>query len=54
MVKDHKELKGALNTMLADDNLWILNVVISTSGQRKQQQFSWLTRDEKKEEAARL
>lgn len=56
LVKNHKDLKDTLTTMLADDNLWVLNVVISTTGARKEQKFSWLTRDDekKKEDSARL
>jgi hypothetical protein len=34
--------------MLADDNLWILNVLIEPSSSRKAQEFGWLTRDEDK------
>ena len=35
-----------MDEMLADDNLWILNVLIDTNAGRKEQEFSWLTRED--------
>ena len=40
--------------MLNDDNLWVLNVMIDPNGGRRPQEFAWLTRDEPKEEKAKL
>lgn len=51
-VKDHKELEVKLAEMLADDNLWVLNVQIDPNAGRKPQEFAWLTRD--KEEKPKL
>ena len=47
-VKDHENLSKKLDEMLADNNLWILNVFIDTTAGRKAQEFSWLTRDQDK------
>jgi hypothetical protein len=35
-----------MQEMLADNNLWILNVLIDKTSGRKEQEFSWLTRDD--------
>jgi hypothetical protein len=45
-VKNHDELKTKMDEMLADNNLWILNVLIDTNAGRKEQEFSWLTRED--------
>jgi hypothetical protein len=36
--------------MLGDNNLWILNVLIDPSANRKQQEFTWLTQETDKKE----
>jgi len=36
----------ALNEMLNDDNLWVLNVLIDPYAGRKPQEFTWLTRED--------
>jgi hypothetical protein len=53
-VKDHKSLASALDVLLKDDNLWILNVEISTTSARKEQEYTWLTREEEKEVKPKL
>ena len=45
-VNTHAELKAKMQEMLADDNLWILNVLIDKTTGRKEQEFSWLTRED--------
>ncbi len=45
-VSTHSELKAKMQEMLADNNLWILNVLIDKTSGRKEQEFSWLTRDD--------
>ena len=45
-VSTHAELKAKMQEMLADDNLWILNVLIDKTTGRKEQEFSWLTRED--------
>ena len=45
-VNTHAELKAKMLEMLADDNLWILNVLIDKTTGRKEQEFSWLTRED--------
>lgn len=35
-----------MDEMLADNNLWILNVYIDKTAGRKEQEFSWLTRED--------
>jgi hypothetical protein len=47
-VKDHKSLQTALQKMLNDDNLWVLNVLIDPRSDRKPQEFNWLTSSEDK------
>jgi len=47
-VRDHKGLQEHLKQMLADDNLWVLNVQIDPNAGRKPQEFAWLTREEDK------
>jgi thiamine pyrophosphate-dependent acetolactate synthase large subunit-like protein len=60
-VSTHDELKAKLDEMLSDkSNLWILNVLIDPYAGRKEQEFSWLTREDsssaskKKEPEAKL
>jgi 2-hydroxyacyl-CoA lyase 1 len=60
-VSTHQELKDKLEEMLADRaNLWILNVLIDPYAGRKEQEFSWLIREDslsaskKKEPEAKL
>jgi len=45
-VKDHGSVATALNEMLNDDNLWVLNVLIDPYAGRKPQEFTWLTRED--------
>jgi len=42
-VKDHKSLAAALDEMLSDNNLWVLNVQVDPTAVRKLQEFDWLT-----------
>ena len=49
---NHTDLEKVLPEILRDDNLWILNVQIDPTAGRKQQEFSWLTRGNDKEEGA--
>lgn len=41
-VSNVKELRSAMQEMLADDNLWVLNVHIDPTAGKKAQSFSWL------------
>lgn len=54
MVKDHTSLSAKLHEMLNDNNIWVLNVMIDPAGGRKPQEFAWLTRDQEKEDKAKL
>lgn len=48
-IKTHEELTKALNVALSEDSLHILNVMIDTTGQKKPQEFAWLTREDPNE-----
>ena len=46
VVRDHEGLREKVKEMLNDDKLWVLNVLIDPSAGRKEQKYSWLTREE--------
>lgn len=45
-VSDHKSLQEVMDKMLSDNKLWIVNVHIDPYAGRKEQEFSWLTRED--------
>lgn len=50
-VETPEQLKETMAQMLSDDNLWVVNIKIDPFSVRKPQEFAWLTREKKDDEA---
>lgn len=46
-VKDHASLQAGLTKMLSDDKMWVMNVRIEPTANRKPQEFYWFQKTEK-------
>ena len=42
-VNNHEDLRNAMQEMLADDSMWVVNCSISPLAGKKAQSFTWLT-----------
>ena len=42
-VNNHADLRSAMQEMLADDNMWVINCSINPIAGKKAQSFTWLT-----------
>ena len=42
-MSNHDELRSAMQEMLADDSMWVINCAISPMAGKKAQSFTWLT-----------
>ena len=48
-VDNHTDLRNAMQEMLADNNMWVINCAISPIAGKKAQSFTWLTTSESEE-----
>ena len=47
-VNNHADLRSAMQEMLADDNMWVINCSINPTAGKKAQSFTWLTTSSEK------